>query len=105
MKWKILHIIITINLLVAGCTDSADDRSDNEQPQHEHELRLTMGMPQLQNTTRAAGDLPTGFTAYTYSENNPINEIVGFLVPLDNNSSQPSADRARMDIESRPSGW
>ena len=66
MKWKILHIIITINLLVAGCTDSADDRSDNEQPQHEHELRLTMGMPQLQNTTRAAGDLPTGFTAYTY---------------------------------------
>lgn len=81
MKWKILHIIIAVSLMVAGCTDSADEHSDNEKSRQEHELRLTMGMSQLQNMTRAAGELPPGFSAYTYNEKNPINQIVGFLVP------------------------
>ena len=86
MKWKILHIIIAVSLMVAGCTDSADEHSDNGKPQQERELRLTMGMSQLQNMTRAAGDLPTGFSAYTYNEKNPINQIVGFLVPTTSTS-------------------
>ena len=86
MKWKILHIIIAVSLMVAGCTDSADEHSDNGKPQQERELRLTMGMSQLQNMTRAAGELPTGFSAYTYNEKNPINQIVGFLVPTTSTS-------------------
>lgn len=88
MKWKILHIIIAVSLMVAGCTDSADERSSNGKPQQERELRLTMGMSQLQNMTRAAGDLPTGFSAYTYNEKNPINQIVGFLVPTTSINSE-----------------
>lgn len=89
MKWKILHIIIAISLLVAGCSDnSTDERPDIEQPQQqEHELRLSMGMPQFQNDTRAAGDLPSGFSAYTYSKDNPIDQIVGFLVPTSTTTS------------------
>lgn len=72
--------------MVAGCTDSADEHSDNGKPQQERELRLTMGMSQLQNMTRAAGELPPGFSAYTYNEKNPINQIVGFLVPTTSTS-------------------
>lgn len=88
MKWKILHIIIAISLMVAGCTDSADEHSDNEKSRQEHELRLTMGIPQLQNDTRAAGDLPDGFTEYNYSEAKaPIDQIVGFLVPTSTTTS------------------
>lgn len=88
MKWKLLHIIIAVSLMVTGCTDSADEHSDNEKSRQEHELRLTMGMPQLQNATRAAGDLPTGFTEYNYSEAKaPIDQIVGFFVPRESGSS------------------
>ena len=84
MKWKILHIIIAVSLMVTGCTDSADEHSDNEKSRQEHELRLTMGMPQLQNATRA---LPTGFSAYTYNAKAPIDQIVGFFVPQDGSTS------------------
>lgn len=84
MKWKILHIIIAVSLMVTGCTDSADEHSDNEKSRQEHELRLTMGMPQLQNATRA---LPTGFSAYTYNTKAPIDQIVGFFVPKESGSS------------------
>ena len=89
MKWKILHIIIAVSLMVTGCTDSADEHSDNEKSRQEHELRLTMGMPQLQNATRA---LPDGFTAYTYNAKAPINQIVGFMIPISDNLS-PSFDK------------
>ena len=69
--------------MVAGCTsDAADEHSDNGKPRQEHELRLSMGMPRFQDATRAAGDLPEGFTAYAYNEKTPINEIVGFLIPV-----------------------
>lgn len=84
MKWKILHIIIAVSLMVTGCTDSADEHSDNEKSRQEHELRLTMGMPQLQNATRA---LPTGFSAYTYNAKAPIDQIVGFFVPQGSSTS------------------
>lgn len=84
MKWKILHIIIAVSLMVTGCTDSADEHSDNEKSRQEHELRLTMGMTQLQNATRA---LPTGFSAYTYNAKAPIDQIVGFFVPQDGSTS------------------
>lgn len=84
MKWKILHIIIAVSLMVTGCTDSADEHSDNEKSRQEHELRLTMGMPQLQNATRA---LPTGFSAYTYNTKAPIDQIVGFFVPESGSST------------------
>ena len=92
MKWKILHIIIAVSLMVTGCTDSADEHSDNEKSRQEHELRLTMGMPQLQNATRAAGDLPDGFSAYTYNTKAPIDQIVGFMIPIGDNLS-PSFDK------------
>jgi len=75
--------------MVTGCTDSADEHSDNEKSRQEHELRLTMGMPQLQNATRA---LPTGFSAYTYNAKAPINQIVGFMIPIGDNLS-PSFDK------------
>lgn len=91
MKWNRLHIILSVSLLVAGCSsDSTEERSSNGKPQQERELRLTMGMSQLQNMTRAAGDLPTGFSAYTYNEKNPINQIVGFLVPTSTATSTNS---------------
>ena len=92
MKWKILHIIIAVSLMVTGCSDSADEHSDNEKSRQEHELRLTMGMPQLQNATRAAGDLPDGFSAYTYNAKAPIDQIVGFMIPIGDNLS-PSFDK------------
>ena len=91
MRWNILYIIIGVSLVLVGCSsDSTDERDDSGKTKQEHPLSMSMGMAPLQGEMRAAGDLPTGYSAYAYTTAlAPINDIVCFLTADNTSSDQP----------------